>query len=105
MGHLHIVQSSRASNSSVILITDIIYEYPIYTQAQSQREAQELKSAGLTEVIVEMDELPRSLPYLLLGKQQINVVDDDKVIPIQNLLNVIETKPREKIRYHSPYYK
>ena len=31
---------------------------PIYTRAQSWQEAQELKSAGATELVVELDELP-----------------------------------------------
>mmetsp|Transcript_41760 Transcript_41760/g.75175 ORF Transcript_41760/g.75175 Transcript_41760/m.75175 type:complete len:82 (-) Transcript_41760:46-291(-) len=65
---------------------------PINTRAQSRREAQELKSADATEAIVEVDDLPRSSPCLLLGGQQLNGGGgDDTVIPIRNLLNVTET--------------
>ena len=38
---------------------------PIFARAQSRVEAEELKSAGATEVVVERDELPRSAPALL----------------------------------------
>jgi Trk K+ transport system NAD-binding subunit len=38
---------------------------PIYARAQSRSEAQSLKAAGATEVIVEADELPRSAMSLL----------------------------------------
>ena len=38
---------------------------PIFTRAQSRKEADELQCAGATDVVVEMDELARSSPYLL----------------------------------------
>lgn len=65
---------------------------PIYTRAQSRREAQELKSAGATEVVVERDELPRSSPYLLLGGQRgLQPAHDsgknETAIPIRNLFS------------------
>lgn len=71
-------------------------ETPIYTRAQSRREAQELMSAGATEVVVEMDELPRSSPYFLLGGQQRQVNKDgeddidDTSIPILNVVDATE---------------
>ncbi|EJK46366.1 hypothetical protein THAOC_34970 [Thalassiosira oceanica] len=40
-------------------------ETPIFTRAQSRKEADELQCAGATDVVVEMDELARSSPYLL----------------------------------------
>ena len=68
---------------------------PIYTRAQSRREAEELKCAGATEVSVEQDELPRSSPYLLRGEQcQLNGDDDGDIsIPIRKLLNTSNTLP------------
>ncbi|KAL7526253.1 hypothetical protein ACHAWF_001697 [Thalassiosira exigua] len=65
-------------------------ETPIYTRAQSRLEAEELKSAGDTEVVVEMDELPRSSPYFLLDGSQ---HDDGEgmAMPIRNLLNATES--------------
>ena len=63
---------------------------PIYTRAQSRQEAQEFKSSGATEVVVELDELPRSSPYLLMAKQQPNGDndgDDDGTLWMQNILN------------------
>jgi len=70
-------------------------EAPIYTRAQSRREARELKIAGATEVVVERDELPRSSPYLLLGDGRVRTNGDNggdgiASIPIRNLLNVTE---------------
>ena len=67
---------------------------PIYTRAQSWQEAQDLKSPIATEVVVELDELPRSSPYLLMAKQQPNGNndgDDDGTLWMQNILNVTET--------------
>lgn len=61
---------------------------PIYTRAQSREEAQELKCAGATEVVVEMDELPRSSPYLLLT--ELCGIDEESSIPIRNLLSATE---------------
>ena len=70
----------------------------IYTRAQSRREAEELKRAGATEVVVEMDEPPRSSPQLLRSEQcQLNGDDDDISIPIQKLLNVTETITRHPL--------
>jgi len=40
-------------------------ETPIYTRAQTRREAQSLKDVGATEVIIESDELPRSATAFL----------------------------------------
>ena len=53
---------------------------PIYTRAPSRKEARELKCAGATEVVVEMDGLPRSSPFLLLGEQCQLPDDEDEVI-------------------------
>lgn len=52
-------------------------EAPIFARAQSRYEAQELKEAGATEVVVEFDELSRSAQALLLKaeEEQKNVVD------------------------------
>jgi len=41
---------------------------PIFARAQTRLQAQALKTAGATEVIVEFDELPRSAPVLLFGR-------------------------------------
>ncbi len=41
---------------------------PIFARAQTRFEAQLLKSAGATEVVVESDELPRSAMALLIGE-------------------------------------
>lgn len=40
-------------------------ETPIYTRAQTRSEAQSLRAAGATEVIIESDELARSAPVLV----------------------------------------
>eukprot|EP00584_Thalassiosira_punctigera_P001494 CAMPEP_0172534232 /NCGR_PEP_ID=MMETSP1067-20121228/6676_1 /TAXON_ID=265564 ORGANISM="Thalassiosira punctigera, Strain Tpunct2005C2" /NCGR_SAMPLE_ID=MMETSP1067 /ASSEMBLY_ACC=CAM_ASM_000444 /LENGTH=759 /DNA_ID=CAMNT_0013319005 /DNA_START=187 /DNA_END=2466 /DNA_ORIENTATION=- len=65
---------------------------PIYTRAQTREEAQELKCAGATEVVVERDELPRSSPYLLLGDQErkLNGDTEECAMPILNLLDDAE---------------
>lgn len=42
-------------------------ETPIFARAQTRFEAQVLKAAGATEVVVESDELPRSAMALLIG--------------------------------------
>jgi hypothetical protein len=41
---------------------------PIYARAQTRLQAQELKKAGATEVVVEFDELPRSAPAMIFGR-------------------------------------
>ena len=40
---------------------------PVYGRARTRSQAQELLSAGATQVVVETDELPRNAPELLLG--------------------------------------
>lgn len=63
---------------------------PIYTRAQSRSEAEELKCAGATEVVVELDELARSSPYFLLsdtcgidaGGDSVAIDNSDVSIPI-----------------------
>ena len=70
---------------------------PIYARAQSGREAQELKSAGATEVVVELDELPRSSPYLLMAERRGNGGDDGDGdgdgddARMRSILNITET--------------
>lgn len=46
---------------------------PIFTRAQSRDDAQELKEAGATEVVVEFDELPRSAKALMSKVKEDNV--------------------------------
>ncbi|KAL7485253.1 hypothetical protein ACHAW6_010853 [Cyclotella cf. meneghiniana] len=53
---------------------------PIYTRAPSRKEAEELKAAGATEVVVEHDELARSARSLLQNTKNINGVT--KVFPL-----------------------
>jgi len=57
-------------------------ESPIFTRAQSRYEAQELKEAGATEVVVEFDELPRSAQALLLKVEGEKKVEDNVVINV-----------------------
>ena len=66
---------------------------PIYTRAQSREEAEQLRCCGATEVVVELDELPRSSPYLLLADETCRMDGEETSIPIRNLLNVTEVKP------------
>lgn len=53
--------------SATLRLRTSFIDTPIYTRAQSREEAEELKCAGATEVVVERDELPRSSPILLLS--------------------------------------
>ena len=55
---------------------------PIFTRAQSRYEAQELKEAGATEIVVEFDELPRSAQALLLKAEEKTKVDDSVIINV-----------------------
>lgn len=57
-------------------------EAPIFARAQSRYEAQELKEAGATEIVVEFDELSRSAQALLLKVEQEKKVVDSVVINV-----------------------
>ena len=47
---------------------------PIFARAQTRFEAQVLKAAGATEVVVESDELPRSAMALLIGDWERSII-------------------------------
>mmetsp|Transcript_29920 Transcript_29920/g.62959 ORF Transcript_29920/g.62959 Transcript_29920/m.62959 type:complete len:709 (+) Transcript_29920:223-2349(+) len=57
-------------------------ETPIFTRAQSRKEATEIKCAGATDVIVEQDELARSAPALLKGEYCLVEEDANELVEI-----------------------
>ena len=81
-GNPEVLRSSGVINPSAIFISyqdhsDVLSatarlrnafeDSPIFARAQTRFEAQVLKDAGATEVVVEADELPRSATALLIG--------------------------------------
>eukprot|EP00578_Thalassiosira_sp_NH16_P003639 CAMPEP_0181136308 /NCGR_PEP_ID=MMETSP1071-20121207/33111_1 /TAXON_ID=35127 /ORGANISM="Thalassiosira sp., Strain NH16" /LENGTH=681 /DNA_ID=CAMNT_0023223003 /DNA_START=356 /DNA_END=2401 /DNA_ORIENTATION=+ len=86
----------RAMAATLRLRTSFV-DTPIYTRARSRHEAEELKEAGATEVVVEMDELGRSSPYFLLRSEEQRLIfeeeEGDTSVPVRNLLNITDTIP------------
>ena len=68
--------------SAVARLRSAFPSTPIFTRAQSRYEAQELKEAGATEIVVEFDELPRSAQALLLKVEEEKKIEDSVVINV-----------------------
>ena len=71
---------------------------PIYTRAHSRQEALELRSVGATEVIVEMDELARTAPYLLMAEQNEQKNGDKADVELTQIVNLLKITEAGQIR-------